>query len=689
MARPDCLPKFLEQTVAMKDILLLKSKLAYDQRNKLIGNKLRSTDRDCLRAENSNLSGKKRWLHRAILTLKYKGINIEDYLQEIEVLPDDSESPTCSDDFPFRLDLSYDHLLGVAQRFSLKGTPEMQIFSLYRLKNESLDTWGYRIHEGLKQNSSSWVLLNLAAFYWRMIGNAGNEIECLRRSLFYTPVKYYDVPLAALGTVLHKHGYIQDASMLFEKAIHFAHNTSLLHFMLANAKAANEEYQEATIHYTNAIKLQPEFEAAKKLLSAAKCEMNIIKLLYAMSSNSTNPFKQMNTREALKEIRSREANVIQNTMHDSIQDVNQKRFNGYKKYIKYGRKCMANGEELFICNPKLTTTVPNFNRFIFEDEQEDDLYSINFEPQLKLLDMTCQELATLDINRIINQQTPLPLLPIRKQITSRLYYRNIDHVPADQRPLCHTVTKLDHSMRTFEHLDGINNRKLLRKHNKKQLIMKWFHDVVYAPAVVDDASIERWLTYIMTMEETSWLVYDIAAMYWIAEGNHTNAIECFRLSLHFASNEYATGPLIGLAYTLLLNGYIENAITVAKAALSAEIHTQSLQYIGRSVLGLSLLAAHQLSPAIEQFKEAISNATVKTYLEGLIKYITCKLEISPIINSDKDIEKCRATQENDAKENIISTIQETDRQLKIQTQLLQELKQGEKKLQELIKKSKE
>ena len=75
-------------------------------------------------------------------------------------------------------------------------------------------------------------------------------------------------------------------------------------------------------------------------------------------------------------------------------------------------------------------------------------------------------------------------------------------------------------------------------------------------------------------EETFWLVYDLVALYWIAKGDHSNAIECFRISLHFASNEYTSSPLIGLAYTLLLNGYVDDAITVANAALQTDKDNQ-------------------------------------------------------------------------------------------------------------------
>lgn len=37
------------------------------------------------------------------------------------------------------------------------------------------------------QNSSSWILLNLAAYYWRIKGNALEAVECLRQALYFSP----------------------------------------------------------------------------------------------------------------------------------------------------------------------------------------------------------------------------------------------------------------------------------------------------------------------------------------------------------------------------------------------------------------------------------------------------------------------------------------------------------------------
>ena len=37
------------------------------------------------------------------------------------------------------------------------------------------------------QNRTSWVLYNMATFYWRIKGEAGQAIECARRALHFSP----------------------------------------------------------------------------------------------------------------------------------------------------------------------------------------------------------------------------------------------------------------------------------------------------------------------------------------------------------------------------------------------------------------------------------------------------------------------------------------------------------------------
>ncbi len=63
------------------------------------------------------------------------------------------------------------------------------------------------------------MLYNLAGLYWRINGNNYHGIECLRRSLFYAPEKYKDVPLVNLANILYKWGRIDDTVTIMREAV--------------------------------------------------------------------------------------------------------------------------------------------------------------------------------------------------------------------------------------------------------------------------------------------------------------------------------------------------------------------------------------------------------------------------------------------------------------------------------------
>lgn len=65
----------------------------------------------------------------------------------------------------------------------------------------------------------SWVLCNLAAVYWRIVGNTAHAIECVRHALHHAPDSYRDVPLLNLANILYKLGRFDDAVTTMKDAL--------------------------------------------------------------------------------------------------------------------------------------------------------------------------------------------------------------------------------------------------------------------------------------------------------------------------------------------------------------------------------------------------------------------------------------------------------------------------------------
>ena len=63
------------------------------------------------------------------------------------------------------------------------------------------------------------MLYNLAALYWRIVGNTVNGIECARRALYFAPDQYRDVPLVNLANILYRVGRVNDAILVMREAL--------------------------------------------------------------------------------------------------------------------------------------------------------------------------------------------------------------------------------------------------------------------------------------------------------------------------------------------------------------------------------------------------------------------------------------------------------------------------------------
>ena len=71
----------------------------------------------------------------------------------------------------------------------------------------------------LLQVGPNWALFNIASLYWRVVGDATNAIECLRRALYYAPDPARDVGLIGMANVLHGLGALEEAVIAARAAL--------------------------------------------------------------------------------------------------------------------------------------------------------------------------------------------------------------------------------------------------------------------------------------------------------------------------------------------------------------------------------------------------------------------------------------------------------------------------------------
>lgn len=231
-----------------------------------------ATDPDCLIAK-KKLSKFDLYLS-SFLRLEAKKIKIEDFLDYSNDGSLDKDEPLCDSEFLFSMS-SYDHLKGVAARRTLTNSSEYGLVNPIPQAKE-LSKFGHRIRNAMLKNTTSWVLLNFASIYWRIVGNSFNAVECLRRALHYSPREHKDLALVSLANVLHRSKYSLDAAILMHAALEVTSDFDIVYFTLGNIYGALNQLDLADICFKYVSDLQPGFEAARLRMHAARCEHRMV-----------------------------------------------------------------------------------------------------------------------------------------------------------------------------------------------------------------------------------------------------------------------------------------------------------------------------------------------------------------------------------------------------------------------------
>ncbi|NP_001363456.1 tetratricopeptide repeat protein 17 isoform 5 precursor [Homo sapiens] len=158
------------------------------------------------------------------ITLESKDISPEDYIDTESPVPPDPEQPDCTKilELPYSIH-AFQHLRGVQERVNLSAPllpKEDPIFTyLSKRLGRSIDDIGHLIHEGLQKNTSSWVLYNMASFYWRIKNEPYQVVECAMRALHFSSRHNKDIALVNLANVLHRAHFSADAAVVVHAAL--------------------------------------------------------------------------------------------------------------------------------------------------------------------------------------------------------------------------------------------------------------------------------------------------------------------------------------------------------------------------------------------------------------------------------------------------------------------------------------
>lgn len=111
--------------------------------------------------------------------------------------------------------------------------------------------------KGLLNNPTSWKFHMLGSYYWRLVGDAKNALECARLSVFLAPETHKDIPLLSLGTILVRAELWDDAEIILKSAIEYGPEHGENYIALATLLAMKHDFKQAKEYFSIAERMDP------------------------------------------------------------------------------------------------------------------------------------------------------------------------------------------------------------------------------------------------------------------------------------------------------------------------------------------------------------------------------------------------------------------------------------------------
>uniref|UniRef100_A0A672SM88 Tetratricopeptide repeat protein 17 n=1 Tax=Sinocyclocheilus grahami TaxID=75366 RepID=A0A672SM88_SINGR len=497
------------------------------------------------------------------ISLESKDINPEDFLDPISPLPPDLEKPDCAKilDLPYSIH-AFQHLRGVQEKVNLTSpllSKDDPIFTSLSLKlGQSVDEIGHRIHQALLKNSSSWVLYNLASFYWRMKNEPRRAVDCVVRALHFSPRQHKDVALINMANILHRAHFSADAAILAHAALDLTTDLLTSHYTLGNIYAMLGEYNHSVLCYEQALQAQPGFEQALRRKHAVLCQQKLEQRLEAQ--------------------------------HRSL----QRTLNELKEYQKQHDHYLRQQEML------------DKHKLI---QEEQILRNIIHETQMaKEAQLGNHQMCHMGQQKFtLHCPYDLPVRYHRGELFENVHYIQVKLKThhSNYFALCHrSIVMPVHKFQWTSSVSCNNSGSYYSAHN-------WLSDCLLATfecktriVMVKTKALPKvkWNVIFSQMSGPLWMIQNEAGLFWRAKGNGTQALACLRQALHSAPPQHRDMPLINTANLLLHYGLHDEAHELLQQALQinrSEPHTL-----------LSLVNVHlsqgNLTGALAVFRRALT-----------------------------------------------------------------------------------
>ncbi|XP_067902551.1 tetratricopeptide repeat protein 17 isoform X2 [Heterodontus francisci] len=610
------------------------------------------------------------------ISLENKEISPEEYIDANAPLPPDLETPDCTKmmELPFSIH-AFQHLRGIQERINLTAPvlskEDPIFFSLSRRLGRSIEEIGHRINAALLKNTSSWVLYNMASFYWRMKNEPYQVVECVIRALHFSPRQHKDIALMNLANVLHRAHFSADAAILVHAALDVSTDFLTSHYTLGNIYAMLGEYNHSVLCYDQALLIRPGFEHAVKRKHAVLCQQKLEQKLEAQHRSLQRTLNELKEYQKQHDNYLRQQELLEK--HKVMQDEQLLRNIIHEtqmaKETQLGNHQLCrwvNKQQILHCQwdrPVRYTRGDLFDTVEHVQFGEDSSTSSMMPVEMSFgMNMTWSDIqqqfpsspagrSMLNIwgkdfssyNEILWPKRldcirTYPTLPTAADLPTYFLppeYKgfgvrslltpsgNQDRDVAGRLPDCSSMLDFRNNEKLYQLVKELENRPDLKSgipdYYAKQALFSHLSIIEEQVGDVISQAIEK-------KTAPMWLLLNEAGLYWRAIGNTTSALDCLRQALNLVPEDYMDIPLVNLANLLIHIELHQDAAAVLQKALAIN-STEPLTFLS---LGNAYLALRNVSAALQAFRTALDRTTRCPECDSNLKLIRC-LQFYPFL----------------------------------------------------------
>ncbi|KAK9409882.1 tetratricopeptide repeat protein 17 [Crotalus adamanteus] len=613
------------------------------------------------------------------ITLESKDISLEDYVDTKSPLPLDLEEPECTKilDLPYSIH-AFQHLRGIQERVNLsapllpKEDPVLNYLS--RRLGRSIEEIGHRIYEGLLKNSSSWVLYNMASFYWRIKNDPYQVVECAMRALHFSTRHNKDVALINLANVLHRAHFSADAAIVVHAALDYS-DVFTSYYTLGNIYAMLGEYNHSVLCYDHALQAKPGFEQAIKRKHAVLCQQKLEQKLEAQHRSlqrTLNELKEyqkqhdhyLRQQEILEKHKLiQEEQILRNIIHETQMAKEAQLGNhqicrlGNQQHslhcqwdqpVRYHRADMFENVEyvefggdssiatMASVNSELQVNSSDFSHSLESSPWVHSVFSLwgleadDYRDKQNI--MWPQRSDCVKTYPAIPSPEELPTYILHPENRGQRIHSLLGNPGEDlmqtefNEPDCSSITDIPNSDSVYFLIKQLNKHLDLTERIPDDYAKQILYSRVNNHSLTQEQIGSFIYHAILKAREPLWLVLNEASLYWRALGNGTFAFTCLRKAFNLTPHEFQDIPLVNLANLLIHYGLHLDASKLLHKALAIN-DSEPLTFLS---LGNAYLALKNVSGALQVFRNALDIATKCLECERNLKLIRC-LQFYPFL----------------------------------------------------------